>query len=318
MRLAIVPVLLAFAFPCVAHDMPATPDPLPLDELSKAFNWEFEGAEITAEKIADNFYVLFGVGGNIAVTIGEDGVLIVDDQFPQVMPQIKAKIKALGGDGVDFAVNTHWHFDHAEGNLALGPEGTILVSHINSRDMMQDDHIIDLVSVAYDQKAYPAAAWADVTFDDTMQIHMNGERIDLMHFGAAHTTGDTAVIFRGTNAVHLGDVYNNAGFPFIDAGNGGSIDGIIAFCSATLAEIDKDTVVIPGYGPIATYQDLADYIDLLTTIRSRMVNLISRGATLEQIQAAGVTKEWEDWGGDPTLLINRAYLGLTHKYLGSE
>lgn len=95
MRLALIPVLLAFAFPCAAHDKPATPDPLPLDELSKLFNWKFEGAEITAEKIADNFYVLFGVGGNIAVTIGEDGVLIVDDQFPEVMPQIKAKIKAL-------------------------------------------------------------------------------------------------------------------------------------------------------------------------------------------------------------------------------
>ena len=277
-----------------------------------------KGRRSPQKKISDSFYVLFGVGGNIALSIGDDGVLLVDDQFPQVMPQIKAKIRELGGDNVDFAVNTHWHFDHAGGNLTLGPEGTWLVSHSNSREMMQDDHIINLVGVSYDQKAYPESAWADLTFDETMQFHLNGERVDLMHFGAAHTTGDTVVIFRGTNAVHLGDVYNNAGFPFIDVGNGGNLDGIINFCQATLDQINEDTVVIPGHGPIATYQDLANYIDLLTTIRARILALIKRGASLEEIQAAGVTKEWEDWGGDPTLLVNRAYVGLTHKYLDPE
>lgn len=109
---------------CFGHDAPVVPEPIKLDEFLKAFNWDLDNAKITTQKVGDNLYVLFGLGGNIAVSVGDDGVLIVDDQFPELIPDIKSAIKKIGGDGVDFAVNTHWHFDHAEGNLALGPEGT--------------------------------------------------------------------------------------------------------------------------------------------------------------------------------------------------
>lgn len=221
-----------------AHDGPAVPTPVSLDALLNAFGWDMATAEVTSQKIADDFYVLFGVGGNVAVSLGENGVLIVDDQFPQMMKKIKRAIRGLGGKKVDMVVNTHWHFDHAEGNLTLGKEDTLIVAQKNSRTMMFEDHIINLVGVSYEQKAYPASAYPDITYDNTMQIHMNGETVDLMHFGPAHTTGDTAVIFRGSNAVHLGDVFNNAGYPFIDADNGGSIDGVIAFCAGVLGEID--------------------------------------------------------------------------------
>jgi cyclase len=298
---------------CFGHDAPAVPELMNLDELLTAFSWDLDGAEIKTHKVGDNLYVLFGLGGNIAVSVGDDGVLIVDDQFPQLIPDIKTAIKKIGGDGVDFAVNTHWHFDHAEGNLTLGPEGTWLVSQANSRRMMLDDHVINLVVAAYEQKAYPKSALPTVTFDDTMQFHLNGELIDLRHFGPAHTTGDTAIIFRGSNAVHLGDVYNNAGYPFIDAGNGGSIDGVIEFCSRTLAEIDKNTVVIPGHGPIADYQALSDYIAMLKTIRGRMLALIEEGASLEEVYAAKVTADWDEKNGDNTGFINRSYMSLTHK-----
>ena len=231
------------------------------------------------------------------------------------MPKIKSAIGKLGGKGIDFAINTHWHFDHAEGNLALGPEGTWLVSQANSREMMKQDHIINLVVSSYEQKAYPESAWPDITFDKTMQFHFNGERIDLMHFGAAHTTGDTAVIFRGHNAVHMGDVYNNSGYPFIDAGNGGKFDGLIKFCSKTLKQIDENTVVIPGHGAVSDYQGLADYIEMLTIIRKRMMALIDNGASLEDVYAAKVTKEWDKKQGNPTGFINRAYMSLTHRVL---
>ena len=219
-------LLSVYASLTYGHSGLDAPDPMDLNTLAKAFAWDFD-AEITAEKITDDLYVLFGVGGNIGVSIGSDGVFIVDDQFPQVMPKIKDKIAGLGGMQIDFAVTTHWHFDHAEGNLTLGPEGTWLVAHENSREMMKVDRVINLVQVAYEQKAYPESAWPDITFSDDMSFHLNGEQIDLYHFGPAHTTGDTAVVFRGSNAVHLGDVYNNSGYPFIDADNGGSIDGII-------------------------------------------------------------------------------------------
>jgi len=312
-RIALTLALIIFAPFSFSHDGQKAPDPMGLDQLLQAFGWSMETAEITVQSINDNFHVLFGVGGNIAVSVGDDGVVIVDDQFPQLMPQIKSAIKNLGGEQVDFAINTHWHFDHAEGNLSLGPEGTWLVSQANSRQMMQDDHIINLVVLAYEQKAYPESAWPHITYDDTMQFHFNGEQIDLMHFGPAHTTGDTAIIFRKSNAVHLGDVYNNAGYPFIDAGNGGTLDGVINFCSATLNVIDEDTVVIPGHGPIADYEALVDYIEMLTTIRSRMMMLIEKGATLEEVYAAKVTSEWDEKNGDNTGFINRAYMSLTHK-----
>ncbi len=301
-----------------AHDGQPVPKPKNLDDFFAQFKplgWNIGKTQIISKKVGDNLHVLFGTGGNIAVSIGDDGVLIVDDQFPSLMPKIKSAIGKLGGKGIDFAINTHWHFDHAEGNLALGPEGTWLVSQANSREMMKQDHIINLVVSSYEQKAYPESAWPDITYDKTMQFHFNGERIDLMHFGAAHTTGDTAVIFRGHNAVHMGDVYNNSGYPFIDAGNGGKFDGLIKFCSKTLKQIDENTVVIPGHGAVSDYQGLADYIEMLTIIRKRMMALIDNGASLEDVYAAKVTKEWDKKQGNPTGFINRAYMSLTHRVL---
>jgi len=295
-----------------AHDGPPLPENRDLDTLMSEFGWDVN-MEIETRKITDDLYVLFGLGGNIAVNIGEDGVFIVDDQFPVVMPRIRKAISELGGDGIDFAVTTHWHFDHAQGNLALGPAGTWLVAQENSRDMMKTDHVINLVVAAYQQKAYPESAWPDITFDDDMKFHLNGQTIELVHFGPAHTTGDAAVIFRGSNAVHLGDVFNNAGYPFIDAGNGGELEGIIEFCAKTLLKIDEDTVVIPGHGPVADYEALSDYVEMLSVIRDRMIVLVDEGKSLKEVYAAKPTADFDAKMGDNTGFINRAYMSLTHK-----
>ena len=268
---------------------------------------------ITTQKLADDFHVLFGVGGNILVSIGENGVLIVDDQFPQMVPKYKVTIAELGGGAIDFAINTHWHFDHADGNQVLGPEGTWLVAHETSRQMMTKNNVINLVTTTRDQPAYSDTALPVLTYDDKMRFHFNGERIDLLHFGPAHTTGDTAVIFRGHKAGHLGDVYNNAGYPFIDADNGGSLSGIIEFCSKVLEEIDSTYTVVPGHGPVADAQALAEYVAMLTTIRDRMNALIGSGASLEQVIAAQPTSEWDERKGNPASFLNRAYLSLTRE-----
>ena len=183
---------------CVGASMAHSEETMNLEELGAAFGWDFENAEITVETLSENFHVLFGVGGNIAVSVGSDGTLIVDDQFPQVMERIDDALAALGSQGIDFAINTHWHFDHAEGNLTLGPRGTWLVSQSNSRAMMADSHIVNLVNFKYRQDPYPKDARPVITYDDHMQFHFNGETIDLMHFGPAHTTGDTAIIFSRT------------------------------------------------------------------------------------------------------------------------
>lgn len=281
-----------------------------LDELLGEFGWDFASAEIKTQKVSDSFYVLEGLGGNVGVSVGGQGVLIVDDQFPEMIPKIGDAIAAIGGGPVDFAINTHWHFDHAEGNLVLGPGGTWLVSQSNSRKMMLDDHVINLVGIKYDQKAYPKSALPVMTFDDRMQFHFNGEQIELLHFGPAHTTGDTAVVFRGTNAVHLGDVFNNSGYPFIDADNGGDLDGMIRFCQAVLATIDKQTVVVPGHGSLSDYQGLADYIRMLQTMRTKIGELVGQGLTLEEVIQRKPTQAYDSKFGDPANFVDRAYTSV--------
>ena len=223
------------------------------------------------------------------------------------------EIGELGGGAINFAINTHWHFDHADGNQVLGPEGTWLVAHERSRQMMTKNNVINLVSATRDQLAYAETALPVLTYDNTMRFHFNGERIDLVHFGPAHTTGDTAVIFRSHTVVHMGDVYNNAGYPFIDADNGGSLSGVIEFSTKVLAEIDSTYMVVPGHGPIADAQALTDYVAMLTTIRDRMNALIGSGATLEQVEAARPTSEWDDRKGSPESFLNRAYLSLSRE-----
>ena len=195
----------------------------------------------------------------------------------------------------------------------LGPEGTWIVAQENSRQMMMKNNVVNLVTSKREQPAYAATALPVVTYDDTMRFHFNGERIDLLHYGPAHTTGDTAVVFRDHKTVHMGDVYNNAGYPFIDADNGGSLNGIIEFSSKVLAQIDSNYIVVPGHGPVANYQALADYVAMLTTIRDRMKALIDSGATLQQVVAARITSEWDQKKGDPASFLNRSYTSLTRK-----
>lgn len=275
------------------------------------FEAQIAATEVTTQEVGDGLHVLFGVGGAIAASIGEQGVLIVDDQFPGMIPKIQAKIRELGGGDIDFAINTHWHFDHADGNLVLGPEGTWIVSQENSRDALTRDNVINLVTQSRDQPAYPADALPSITFEQHMRFHFNGEPIDLLHFGPAHTAGDAAVIFRNHNAVHMGDVFNNAGYPFVDADNGGSLAGIIAFCQGVLDEIDADTVVVPGHGPVVDAQALQDYVDMLSTIHDRIEALISDGASLEQVIAAEPTAEFDEARGNPANFLNRSYTSMT-------
>jgi cyclase len=162
-------------------------------------------------------------------------------------------------------------------------------------------------------RSLPSACAAGYYFRYQHAVYLNGERIELLHAGPTHTTGDTAVIFRGQNAVYMGDVFNNAGYPFIDADNGGSLEGVIAFCEVVLAELDEDSIVIPGHGPVATRAELQNYMHMLNSVRGEMLALIRQGKTLSQIQAAGITATWDEKMGDPAAFLNRSYVSLTHK-----
>jgi glyoxylase-like metal-dependent hydrolase (beta-lactamase superfamily II) len=288
-------------------------DALNIEQLSQAFGWDLEGAEIQSQKVADGLYILFGIGGNIAVSIGEDGVLIVDDQLPQVMDKIEAAIAQIGGGKIDYAINTHWHFDHAEGNNVLGPKGTTIVAHSNARADMQQGGIVNMVVAKYNQQPYPKEALPVFTYDEGMQIHFNEGEIDLRNFSSAHTNGDTVVIFKAQNAVHMGDVFNNAGYPFIDVDSGGSIDGMINFCEQTLNISTEDTIVIPGHGPVTNTATLGRYITMLKTVRERVALMIAEGKSMEEVVSAKPTADFDkDFGPESASLgfVNRVYTSL--------
>ena len=291
----------------------ATEELLTLEQLLERFQWNFEDAGIITQEVGEGLHVLFGIGGNIAASIGEDGVLIVDNMFPEMVPKVRAAIAELGGGDIDYAVNTHWHFDHAEGNLALGPAGTSIVAHDNSAAMMAKTNILNLVVTKYLQEAYPREARPAISFDDRMRLYFNGDEIDIVHAGPAHTAGDAAVIFRKHNAVHFGDVFNNTGYPFIDADSGGGIDGMIAFCQTILDEVGPNAVIIPGHGEVTDSATLQAYIDMLKTVRERVAAMIGEGKSLEEVMAAKPTADFDEtFGPEENSLgfVNRVYTSL--------
>ena len=278
-----------------------------------AFAQGLGAPEIRTQQLGDGLHVLFGPGaGNMLVSIGESGVLMVDDGVPNIVEAYQATIAGLGGGSVDFVINTHGHFDHADGNKVLGPAGTNIVAHANARLMVMRDNVINLgTGNTFDQPAHEPEAWPVLTYQDTMQMHFNGERIVLLHPGPGHTNGDTAVIFADRNLVHMGDVFISGGYPFVDAENGGSLIGIVEIVERVLDELEPGATVVPGHGMVTDYAALVDYAAMLRTIYQRISALVEDGATLEQVIAANPTAEWDEAKGSPAGLLNRTYASLT-------
>ncbi|NNC38421.1 MAG: MBL fold metallo-hydrolase [Hyphomonadaceae bacterium] len=277
-------------------------------QVLEAFGWTFDPTKISTAPLKEGFAVIFGEGGNILVSVGDDGVLLVDDQMPEMHEALLAEIRKLGGKKVDKVVNTHWHFDHAEGNRAFGELGAEIIAQKNSTEYMKSAHDINLVQIVYPQQAYPEAAIPTLSFKDAYEFNMNGNDIALYNFGPAHTTGDAIVHFKTTNIVHMGDVGNFSGMVFIDAGNGGSIDGAIKTIRKTLELIDDQTVVVPGHGPIKDKAALTAYVTSLETVRARIAEQMTKGLNLEEIQALNLAEEF--FGSNGPLLIDRAYTSL--------
>ena len=296
--------LVAASLPAQAHEF------LSFDELMEAFNTDLETASVRSAAFGDGLHALFGAGGNVVVSIGDQGVLMVDSQYAQMVPRLEAEITRLGGGAVDFTINTHWHFDHADGNPVLGRKGTWMIAHENSRRMMTGEREVRYVDTAYLQPAYPMAALPVFTYDDRMRIHFNGESIELLHFGPAHTSGDTAVWFRDGNVLHMGDIFF-ARYPYIDAGNGGDVEGVAAFCREILNIIDPDTRIVPGHGPLLDYDDLVNYTEMIETVADRVTAMISDGMSLEEILASGPTADFDQKYGNPTLFLVMAYESLS-------
>ncbi len=267
----------------------------------------FASIAVEATAVAPRLYALKGAGGNMAVLIGDDGVFIVDDQYAPLSEKIVAAIRKLSKVPIRFILNTHWHGDHTGGNAALSKLGAITVAHDNVRERMRHDQFD-----RFWQKPRPKAnadAWPVLTFRDRMMFHLNGYDIEVLHVEHAHTDGDAIVLFYSKNAhtlvaVHMGDVFFNGFYPFIDYSTGGHIDGVIAASEAIGQRIGKSTVVIPGHGPVSTRKELRAYTLMLSSVRGRIRVLIDEGKSLKQIVAAKPTQAydgvWEPKGFIPT------------------
>lgn len=276
-----------------------------------AQNWD--AVQVRSEKVAGNVYVLFGAGGNIGVSVGEDGVFIVDDQFAPLTEKIKAAIAELSDKPIRFAINTHFHGDHTGGNENLGREGTVVVAHDNVRIRMAAGSFIK----AFNNRTEPQEGFAlpTVTFNDQASLHLNGEQTRMHHVSNAHTDGDSIVHFEGSNVVHMGDTFFNGRFPFIDVDSGGSVDGVIATANKVLAFVDEGTRIIPGHGPVSDKTGLMMYRDMLVTVRGRVAELKSAGSSLEDVVAAGVVDDFKETfsaGGEqwPAAFVSFVYNSL--------
>ena len=248
---------------------------------------DFDAVQIRTVQVTDTVYMLVGAGGNIALSVGDDGVFIVDDQFAPLTEKIKAAIAGLTDRPVQFVINTHFHYDHTDGNENLGGEGAIIVAHENSRVRMSSDQLIE----AFDrrQEAYSPQGLPKVTFSESMRFHYNGQTIDVFHTPEAHTDGDAIIWFREANVVHAGDVFVGYFPPFIDQSNGGSLDGVIAATERLAAMADDETRFIPGHGEIAGRGDVIERAARLRSIRDRIVEHIEQGRTVDEVIAADPT-----------------------------
>ena len=251
--------------------------------------------EVSSEKVAEGVYMLKGAGGNIGVSVGADGVFLVDDQYAPLTAKIKAAVTALSDKPIRFVLNTHWHGDHTGGIENLGSSGTLIVAHENVRKRMSTDQFIE----AFGSKvaASPQVALPVVTFTDAVTFHFSGEEIHGFHVPPAHTDGDAIVHFRKANVLHGGDTFFNGMYPFIDLSSGGSVAGVIGAADRMLALAGEGTKIIPGHGPLATKADLKAYRDMLSTLRDRVAAQVKAGKTLEEVTAAAPTADLDaKWG----------------------
>ena len=272
-----------------------------------------ETAEVTTKKVNENLFLLYGLGGNIAVSTGNDGVLIVDSQIPIIFPKVMKAIKKLSDDKIIYTINTHWHWDHSDGNLVLDSDETKIISHSNARENMQKGGLINMGTTILNQEPYPKSALPVITHENGMSLYFNDEKIDLFHFGPAHTTGDTVIYFTNQNAIHLGDVFFSNSYPFIDVDNGGSLSGMINYLEKILLVIDKDTIVMPGHGEISSISDIKETIEMLKTVKNRILKSIKNNQSLEQIISSNITKDFDKKYNTLLLrdtFIDRAYASL--------
>jgi len=269
---------------------------------------DFSDVSIKSTHVAGKVYMLEGRGGNIGVSIGEDGVLIVDDQFALLSGKIREAIEKLGPGKLKFVLNTHWHADHVGGNPSFGKEATI-VAHTNVRKRLTTkQELFGRVVEPMEKDGLPV-----VTFDQSLSIHFNGEEIKVLHFPRGHTDGDSVILFTGSNVVHMGDHLFAGTFPFIDLEHGGDVEGFTRNVERLIEQLPADMKVIPGHGPLGTIDTVKTFHRMLVETTDVVRKSIALGKSLAEIQTEGVPAEWQGWGAG--FIPTDRWLETIHKSL---
>lgn len=243
----------------------------------------FSNVQIKDVPVAGSIHMFEGSGGNIGVSAGPDGILIVDDQFAPLAEKIEAALKQLNPGQLKFVLNTHWHGDHTGGNAHFGAKASI-IAHANVRKRLAG-------SDGKKTEGLPV-----ITFDDSLSVHFNGEEITVTHLLPGHTDGDSMIHFTKSNVVHLGDQFFAGRFPFIDLGSGGDVAGYVKNVGNAIAKIPADAKIIPGHGPLATVDDLKKFHEMLVETTGIIRKGIDAGKTIDQVKADGLPEKWKDWG----------------------
>jgi cyclase len=252
---------------------------------------QFE-TQISTIKLTDRLYVLEGAGGNVAVFVWEEGVLLVDDKIAPVSEAMKKAVAAITSKPIRFVVNTHWHPDHRGGNAALAGDGAVIVAHENVRRRMSVDNFIAVFG--RNLPASPPQALPIVTFASNVTFHLGGEEISVVHVERAHTDGDSFVRFRTADALHMGDCYLPGSYPVIDYSNGGTYLGTLAAADTALAMVDSTTRIIPGHGPVASDRELREWRAMLGNSLENVKKAAASGKSLAEVKRERPTREWDD------------------------
>ena len=249
----------------------------------------FDNVQIKTQKVAGTVYMLVGAGGNIGVTVGEDGIVIVDDQYAPLAPKILEALKGISDKPLRFIINTHYHGDHTGGNEVMGKSAPI-VAHENVRKRL-------VAGVpARNTPPAPKGALPVVTFDSTLTLHVNGEDVRAVHFPHGHTDGDAIIWFTKSNVVHMGDDFFNGRFPFVDIDGGGSVAGLIQNVEKVLGQLPDDVKIIPGHGDLADKAALRAYLEMLKATSAAAQAAIKAGKTVAQAKEEKILSKWETWG----------------------
>ena len=292
-----------------------------LSAMLCAQNQDFSKVQIKVTKISGNIYMLQGAGGNIAASVGEDGIVIVDDQYAPLADKIAAALKGIGvtDKPVRFIINTHYHGDHTGGNLPFAAQGSTIIAHDNVRKRLESGGAAGTGTqpdaVHMDIKPAEKGALPIITFDHDVTVHLNGEDIRALHFPAGHTDGDSIIFFPKANVVHMGDDYVRYGFPFIDVLAGGSVQGMIAACQKVIPQLPPDVKVIPGHGDISNLDEMRDYVKMLQETSTTVQKSIDSGKSLEQMKKDKILAPWDKYAGKfitSDIFIETLYNSLTN------